>query len=284
MDEGWRVFERLHKVRHHRVLEQDRHRAVGLEVAREDRRLVAPRTDDDVAEPPLQILEIACQAQDRHHLGGDRDVKAALARKAVRRTAERGGDLAQRPVVHVKHPPPGHPAHVDVEVIAPVDVIVDQRGEQVVGRGDGVKVAGEMEVYVLHRHDLGVAAAGRPALDAEIGAERGLAQADGRLLADGRQPVAEPHRGRRLALTRRRRTDRRYQDQLAVGPVGEAFDEIGRDLRLVVAVRQEMFAGNAEPVADLPDRLLARGARDLDVAPEFSHVKASPKAIVSGKP
>ena len=58
------------------------------------------------------------------------------------------------------------------ERIAPIDVIVDQRGEQVVGGADGVEVAGEMEVDVLHRHDLGVAAAGRAALDAETWAER----------------------------------------------------------------------------------------------------------------
>ena len=57
-------------------------------------------------------------------------------------------------------------------------MIVDQRRQQVVGGGDGVEIAGEMEIDVLHRHDLGIAAAGRAALDAEAGPERGLAQAD----------------------------------------------------------------------------------------------------------
>ena len=77
--------------------------------------------------------------------------------------------------------------------------------EQVVGERDGVEVAGEMEVDVLHRHDLRVAAAGRAALHAEHRPERRLAQADHRLLADLVERVAEADRGRGLALARRRR-------------------------------------------------------------------------------
>ena len=40
-----------------RVLQQRRHRAVRLDVAREDRLLVARVADDDLAEPLLQVLE-----------------------------------------------------------------------------------------------------------------------------------------------------------------------------------------------------------------------------------
>ena len=71
-------------------------------------------------------------------------------------------------------------------------------------------------LMLLHRHDLRVAAAGRAALHAEAGAERRLAQADRRALADAVQRVAEADRGRGLALAGRRRVDRRDQDQLAV--------------------------------------------------------------------
>src|SRR3546814_14745532 len=96
------------------------------------------------------------------------------------------------------------------------DVVVDQGRQQVVRRGDGVEVAGEVEVDVLHRHHLGVAAAGGAALHAEAGPERGLAQAHHRLLADPVEAVAEADGGRRLALAGRRRRDRRHQDELAV--------------------------------------------------------------------
>src|SRR5262249_1657205 len=91
-------------------------------------------------------------------------------------------------------------------------------GEGVRGRwpGEGVEVAGEWKVDGLHGHDLGIAAAGSTTLDAEAGAEAGLAQADHRLLADPVEPVAEAHRRRCLALARRRRGDGGDQDQLAV--------------------------------------------------------------------
>ena len=58
------------------------------------------------------------------------------------------------------------------------DVGVDERREQVVGGRDRVDVAGEVEVDVLHGHDLGVPAAGRAALHAEDRAERRLAQGE----------------------------------------------------------------------------------------------------------
>jgi hypothetical protein len=41
-------------------------------------------------------------------------------------------DLAQRAVVHVQHAAPGDAPLIDAERVAPVDVVVDQRGQQVV--------------------------------------------------------------------------------------------------------------------------------------------------------
>ena len=52
---------------------------------------------------------------------------------------------------------------------------VDRRRNQVVRRSDGVDVAGQVQVEVLHRHHLAVAAAGRTAFDAEGRPLRGLA-------------------------------------------------------------------------------------------------------------
>jgi len=51
---------------------------------------------------------------------------------------------------------------VDLQPVAVVDVVVQQRGQQVVGEFDGVEVAGEVEVDVFHRHDLGISAPAAP--------------------------------------------------------------------------------------------------------------------------
>ena len=175
-------------------------------------------------------------------------------------------DRAERPFVHVDRATPGDAAAVDAERIAPVDVVVDQRAEQIVGGADGMEVAGKVQIDVFHRHHLGVAAAGGAALDAEAGAQARLAQAEHRLFADLVERVGQSHRGRGLALAGRRRRDRRDQDQLAVRPVLERLDVIHRHLGLVVAVGFEIFRRDAEFfLGEFHDRPRLGGLGDFDI-------------------
>ncbi len=95
-------FERLHQIGRDGVLQQRGHRALRLQLGGANRLLVARLGDDDVAEPALKIREAGGEAEDRHHLGGDGDVEAVLARETVGDAAERRDDLAQRAVVHVQ--------------------------------------------------------------------------------------------------------------------------------------------------------------------------------------
>src|SRR5690606_26565141 len=122
------------------------------------------------------------------------------------------------------------------------------RGEQIVRDADRVEIAGEMEVDVLHRHDLRVAAAGTAALAAEAGPKRRLANADHRLLADAIQRVAETDGRRRLALPGRGRRDRGDEDQLAVRPVLQPLNEPRGQLCLVVSIRLEVSRIDAKPL------------------------------------
>ncbi len=189
----------------------------------------------DPSQPCFEIFQIARQAQDRHHFRRDRDVEAAFARIAIGRAAERLSDIAQRPVVHVEHAAPDDPSHIDIERIAPMDVVVDHRREQIVRRGDGVEISGEMEIDVLHRHDLRITAAGCAALGAETWPERRFAQAQHRFLADPVERIGQPDRGGRLAFTRRCRVDRGDQDQLTLFSRRRDAGQV--DLRFEMAVR-----------------------------------------------
>ena len=129
-----------------------------------------------------------------------------------------------------------------------------------------MKIAGEVQIDVFHRHDLRVAAAGGAALHAERRAQRRLADAQHRLLADVIERVGQAHRGRGLALACRRRVDRANQNELAVGPALQRFDEIHRHLGLVVAVGFEIFRRDAELLArDVDDRPLLGGLRNFNV-------------------
>ena len=184
VDQCRAALERLDQVGQHRVFQQDRHRAVGLEVARVDRSPVAAIGDHNPPKPRLKVRKVAREAQDRHHFAGHRNVKAALTRKTVGDPAEWSDNLAQCAIVHVEHAPPHHPAQVDFKGVAPIDVVVEHRREQVVRRGDRVKIAREMKVDLVHRHDLRIAAPGAAAFGAEARPQARLTQAQQGALAD----------------------------------------------------------------------------------------------------
>ena len=149
-----------------------------------DRLALVGLPDRDAAEALAQVGEVAGDGDEPHDLARGGDVEAGLARGAVRAAAEAGDDVAEVPVVHVHAAAPGDRERVEPGGVPVVQVRVDQRREEVVRRRDRVQVAGEVEVQVLHRDDLRVAAAGGAALHAEHRAERRLAQAEHR--ASGR--------------------------------------------------------------------------------------------------
>ena len=38
------------------------------------------------------------------------------------------------------------------QLVAPIDMVVDHRAQQVMRDGNGVEIAGEMQVHFFHRH------------------------------------------------------------------------------------------------------------------------------------
>ena len=147
--------------------------------------------------------------------------------------------------------------------MALVDVVIQHRGQEVVRRADGVEVAGEVEVYVLHGYDLGVAAAGRAALDAEDGAERGLPQRHDGAAAELPQRVCEADGGGGLALARGRGVYGGHKDEPAVLPrVGE---QGGVYLRLGPAVALDEALVYAGLRGDLGYGQGPCGLGDLDI-------------------
>ena len=270
MHERRRALERLHEVGLERVAQQCCHRAHGLEVARRDGPAVIRVAHDDAAQPRLQIGHGLCQAEYGHDLTGGRDVKAVLVRHAVGPAAEPADDAAQLPVVHVHAAPPRDAPRVDAEGVALLDVVVEHGGEQVVRRADGVKVAGEVQVDVLHRHDLRVAAAGRAALAPEHRAERRLAQRDGRVLPNAAQRVGQTDGRGRLALAGGRGRDGRDEDQFALS--ARRLPEHGQGhLRLMAAIRLYISIVDADGACNVTDRLHRAALGDLQIA-LISHV------------
>ena len=263
VDEGRRVLERLHEVGRDGVLEQGRHGTLGMQVVRRDGRAVIGIAHNDAAQALLEVCDRGGEAEACHDLGGHGDVEAVLARHAVGDAAQAADNAAQLAVVHVDDALPGDAARVDAKVVTLLDVVVEHRGEKVVGRADGVEVAREVQVNVLHGHHLGVATAGGAALDAKHGTQRRLAQGQDAPLAKTLQSVCQANGGRGLALARGRGVDGRDQHELGAARAVAQLGDV--DLGHLAAVGNELVVGDAKGGGNLVDGPDLGLLRNLDV-------------------
>ena len=266
MDEGRPAFECLEQVWLERVSEEHRHRPGHADVLRGDGSAVHRGGQDDPTKACPKVVQIGGERQNGHHLRTDRDDELGLPRDTVLATAEADHDMAEGAIADVEDARPEDSARVDAERVLVMETVVEESAGEVVGRPDGVDVAGQVEVEVLHRDDLAVAAAGRSALDAEDRSERRLADVDRRPLADEVEALGQPDRGRRLALAQRRRRDRGDDHVLASRALGlEPPDRLERDLGLGRPVQLELVIGDPEVARHVDDRTRRDGSGDLEI-------------------
>ena len=154
-------------------------------------------------------------------------------------------------------------------------MVIEHRSQQVVGSADGVEVAGEVQVDVLHGDDLCVAAAGSTALDAEHGAQRGLTQSDHDVLAQLAHTVSQTHGGSGLAFACGGGVDGGDENQLAVGLVSHVLQDLVVNLGLVLAVLLQILLVYTGGLSHFGDRLHYGFLCDFDVSFE-SHDTHSP--------
>ena len=135
-----------------------------------------------------------------------------------------------------------------------VDIVVEQGADRVVSRGHRMEIAGEVEVDLLHRQHLGIAATSSTALDAEARTQRGFAKGYCRLLANlvKTQRQTDAHRG--LTNTCFRRTDGRHQDQTALLDL-LLIDECHRHLGHITSVGFNLLRGNSQLCCDVANGL-----------------------------
>ena len=251
MDKRGGPLQRLHQIGLDGILEQGGHGPLGLQLPGGDRLLVPGVTHHDGRQLFLEVGDISGQTENGHDFGGHGDVKPVLPRHAVQPAAQPVGDLPQLPVVHVHAPFPGDAPGIDAKGVALMDMVVQHGGQQVIGRADGVHIAGEMQVDVLHGNDLGIPAAGRAALDAEHRPEGRLPQGQHRLFAQPMQRIAQSYGGGGLALPGGGGRDGRDQYQLAVGPILPILQRREPHLGLVAAVHHQLPTGKAQPGGDV---------------------------------
>ena len=190
------AFDRLHEVGLHGVEKQREKRARGAEFAAGVGRAVCLDAEHNAVEAAAQVFHVGGEAKNRHQFGSGCDVEARFGRNAVRWTAEARDDVAKHAVVDVHHAAPVDFAQLDLALMARV---VKERGKEVVGSGDRMEVAGEVQIDRFHRQHLAVAAAGGAALHAEDRAERRFAQRKNGVAADFLHALRERDARRCLA-------------------------------------------------------------------------------------
>ena len=264
VDKGGSTLQGLDQVGLEGVLQKSGHGAGGLQVPGGDGFLVVGIANNNAAQTLLQIGDGGGQTQNCHDLAGYGDVKAVLPGNTLHPSAQTVHHVAQLAVVHVHAPLPGDALDVDSQGVALLDVVVQHSGQQVVGRTDGMEVAGKVEIDILHRHHLSVSAAGSAALDAEDRAQRGLTQGHQSVLAHTAQSVGQTHRGGGLTLAGGGGVDGGDQDQLAVGSL-RLIEQAVVDLSLVAAVVLQVLLSHAGSLGDVANGLHGGALRNFNI-------------------
>ena len=257
------ALEGLHQVRQDGVLEEQRHGAGGLELARGDGLPVPGEADDDPADARFEIGQVARERQDSHDLASRDDDEPVLAHRPGVDAAEADDDGTKRPVVHVHRARPRDSAGIEAECIALMQVIVEHCRQQIVRGRDGVKVPGEVEVDLVHGKHLRVAAARRSPFTPNTGPRLGSRMQTTTFLPSRRNAWLEPTvtvlfpSPAGVGLMPVTSTSR------PVRPAGRR--DLGADLGLVPTVRKDVVRTEPELGGDILNRAHLRGLRDRDV-------------------
>ncbi|CNI71397.1 Uncharacterised protein [Mycobacterium tuberculosis] len=151
-----------------------------------------------------------------------------------------------------------------------VQVVVDHGGKQVVRCGDGVEVAGQVQVQLLHGNDLGVTAACCAALDAKGRAHCGLTQRQDCLAAGLCEALCEGDGGCGLTFTERGGGDCGNHDVLGAALAGGLCvgGFVEEDLSDILAVGFKAIFADAVVCCDLVNRPKIGGKCDFEVGRE----------------
>ena len=271
VDEGGGMLQRLYQIGLDGVFQQGSHGSLSLELSRRHRIARPAVPHHNGGEPFFKIGQTVCQTQDGHDLRGHCDVKAVLPRHAVHPSSQAVHHLAQLAIVHVYTALPGNPPGVDVQGVALLNMVVQHGGQQIIGRPNGVHVAGEMKIDILHGDDLSPSAAGGAAFDPKNRAQRGFPQGQYRFFAQTAQRIAQPHRRGGLSLPCRGGGNGGDQNQLAVRPPRHTPYSGQGNLGLIFSIKLQIVAAEIQTGGDFFNWLGSYALRDLNIGHTISH-------------
>ena len=162
-----------------------------------------------------------------------------------------------------------------------VEIVVEEGGNHVVGGGNGVEVAREVEVDAFHGQHLCVAAACRAAFHAKAGTEGGLAQSHDGTAAYLVQSQGEADRHGGLADACLGGGDGGDEDKLACLAACPFYKREG-ELGDVLAVVLDVVGADAHSGCHLSYGLEGRGVCNFDVFLHFYFVFFTGGCFIAG--
>ena len=141
-------------------------------------------------------------------------------------------------------------------------------------RGYRVEIAREVQIYILHGHDLSVTAASRAAFYPKTRSETRFAQRHANFFTEPSKSVRQTDRSRSFALAGGSWSYRRDQNQFAVGIFFYAAPHVSGDFRFELPVKFQIVFRQSEFFRRHRNFFNLRALRNFNVAQQNNH---SPK-------
>ena len=171
VDESWCLLGGLYEIGMDGIDEQGCDGSRDTEVVDGEGTVIDGDAEENVADAPLQVFNVGSKTKDSHQFGSRGDVEARGTLYAVGTAANADVYMTEAAVVDIEYAFPIDFLEEGPFIAMLVEMIVEQRAERVVGRGDGMEVAGEVEIDFLHRQHLRIASSCSSALDSETGTQ-----------------------------------------------------------------------------------------------------------------
>ena len=130
---------------------------------------------EDIIDTATKIIDACCETHDSHDFRSRSDIEACLCLDAVL-IADTGDDAAETTVVYVHHAAPENLLQLETLCLVLETVVIQEGSNHVVGLCNGMEIASEMEINLIHRQNLGVTATCGTTLHAKAWTERWFAQ------------------------------------------------------------------------------------------------------------
>ena len=170
---------------------------------------------EDIIDTATKIIDACCETHDSHNLRSWRNIETRLCLDAVL-ISYTGDDAAQTSIVHIHDATPKNLLEFESLCLVLETVVVQEGSNHVVGLCDGMEIASEMEINLIHRQNLCVTATCSTTLHAEARTQRWFAKSYYSLLADLLHTQGETHGYGGLAITSLGRTDSGNEDEMMV--------------------------------------------------------------------